>query len=206
MSDAQCIVYAAVEGIVDEAILRRLIHDAGALPGAVYNNDGKNNLRKKIKAYNEAAKHSPWIVLLDLNHEEGCAPSLRNKWLTKVNQFMCFRVAVREIESWLLADKQRIAQFLGVAIAKVPSLPDSLDDPKRIMVDLARHSRYKAIREDMVPRPNSGRSEGPAYASRLMEFIRKFWRPSAAEKNSDSLRRCRRAIRLVLDSYQGTSP
>jgi hypothetical protein len=107
---------------------------------------------------------------------------------------MCFRVAVHEVEAWLLADRQQMARFLGVNPAKIPQTPDSLGDPKRTLVNLARDSPRRDLREDMVPRPNSGRWEGPAYASRLIEFVHRFWRPSAAESRSESLRRCRLAL------------
>jgi hypothetical protein len=36
------------------------------------------------------------------------------------------------------------------------------------VVELARYSRRRDIREDMVPRPGSGRSVGAAYTSRLI--------------------------------------
>jgi hypothetical protein len=139
-------------------------------------------------------------VLVDLDHDADCAPILRDSWLPAPSRFMCFRVAVREVEAWLLADRQRIARFLGVALAKVPHTPDLIDDPKGAMVNLARRSRRKEIREDMVPLPGSGRPEGPAYASRLIEFSSTLWRPGIAERQSDSLRRCRRGLRAIVSS------
>jgi len=58
------------------------------------------------------------------------------------------------------------------------------------MVDLARRSRRRTIREDMVPREGSGREVGPAYSSRMIEFVRNAWSPEAAMEASDSLCRC----------------
>jgi hypothetical protein len=110
---------------------------------------------------------------------------------------MRLRVAVRELEAWLLADTERIAKFLGVAVAEIPADPDSVADPKRLMVQLARSSRRRAIREDMVPNIGSGHQVGPAYTSRMIEFIQSVesgWRPNVAAGNSDSLRRCISAI------------
>ena len=40
-----------------------------------------------------------------------------------------------------------------------------------------------------MPREESGRSVGPAYASRLIEFASSFWRPTKTAHQSDSLRR-----------------
>jgi hypothetical protein len=58
------------------------------------------------------------------------------------------------------------------------------------MVVLAAQSRRHDIREDMLPRPGSGRAIGPAYTSRMIEFIQSYWRPDVATFSSDSLRRC----------------
>lgn len=198
MGDPPLVVSAAVEGMVDGAVVRRSLQDADAPSGPVHVAGGKLQLKHKVGAYNHAAHYGRWVVLVDLNHERDCAPALRNAWLPAPSRFMCFRVAVRAVEAWLLADREKMAQFLGVAVAKVPRRPDSLDDPKRIIVDLARRSRRRDVREDMVPRPKSGRSEGPAYASRIVEFVQGIWRPDVAEANSESLHRCRAALRALV--------
>ena len=116
---------------------------------------------------------------------------------------MCFRIAVREVEAWLLADRERIASFLGVSPARVPRDPDGLDDPKLEMVNLARHSSRRVIRKEMTPRPGSGISIGPAYSLRLIEFASKpdvGWRPEVAAGHSRSLRRCVAALRTLTES------
>ena len=45
------------------------------------------------------------------------------------------------------------------------------------------------VRQDMVPREGSGRTEGPAYTSRLIEYATDRWRPDVAVRRADSLRR-----------------
>lgn len=183
-------INAAVEGPVDEAVVKRLIDFVGGSPGGVFGKNGKPQLRTRIMGYNNAARRSPWLVLVDLNHDGECAPLLRDEWLPEPAPMMCFRVAVREVEAWLLADRKGIARFLGVPQSVVPRDPEAIDDPKKAMVDLAGRSRWRAIREDMVPREGSGRPVGPAYTSRLIEFARELWAPEEAMIASDSLRRC----------------
>ena len=186
------LILAAVEGPTDEVVIRRLIKEAGAATGTVYGRNGKSVLREKIDAYNKAACRFPWVVLVDLDQDYGCAPSLRSSWIPNPAPWMCFRIAVREVEAWLLADAERLSRFLSVPLAKFPHSPEELDHPKRIMVELAQYSRRYDIKRDMVPRVNSGRLTGPAYASRLIEFVShpEFgWRPTVAAKRSDSLRR-----------------
>jgi hypothetical protein len=182
-------ISAAVEGTVDEAVVRKLITHAGATPGPVYGKQGKSFLRQKVTGYNNAARWARWVVLVDLNHDADCAPPLRSAWLIRPAAHLCFRVAVRMVESWLLADTERVAAFLGIARSKVPANPEGLDEPKTTMVNLARSSRRRAIRKDMVPREGSGRQVGPAYSSRLIEFAASSWRPDVAAARSDSLRR-----------------
>ena len=135
--------------------------------------------------------HSPWLVLVDLDADADCVPPACTEWLPEPAPQMCFRVVVREVETWLLADRQHLARFWGVSAARLPRSLEELDDPKGTVVTLARQSRHRAIREDMVPRPGSGKAVGPAYASRLIEFAKTSWRPDVAEARSDSLRRCR---------------
>jgi hypothetical protein len=184
------VVTAGVEGLVDEAVIRRLAGHAGIEVGPVHGKSGKAHLRQRIAGYNNAARIGPWVVLVDLNREAECAPPLRDAWLRQPAPMMCFRVAVRGVESWLLADRGRLARFLRVPISRIPTAPDSIEDPKRAVIELAARSRRRDIQEDMVPRPGSGRTVGPAYASRLIEFVGTHWNPEVAAGSSDSLRRC----------------
>ena len=130
---------------------------------------------------------------------------LQEKWLDSPAPRMCFRIAVRAVETWLLADRQRLAQFLSIPVSRIPPVLEAVDDPKLLLVNLARHSRQRATREDMVPRQRSGRKVGPAYASRLMEFVEDTttgWRPDVAAEESDSLKRClHRLYRLGSTSH-----
>lgn len=200
MADRPTHLSAAVEGVVDEAVLRCLATQAGAVLGPVYGRSGKAHLRQRIGGYNQAAQFCPWIVLVDLDDEADCAPPLSGAWLPAPAPMMCFRVAVREVEAWLFGDRARLARFLGVAAVRLPLTPETVLDPKRTVVDLARHSSRRDIREDMVPRSGSGRTVGPAYSARLIEFVESHWRPEVAAESCDSLRRCREHLRRLIQS------
>jgi hypothetical protein len=177
------IIHGAVEGMIDEAVLRRLVMEVGATAGPVYGKNGKAFLLERLSAYNQAAQFSPWIILIDLDDDDDCAPPCRKSCLPNPAPCLCFRIAVREIESWLLADRERLARFLSVAVSRIPLDSEKLASPKSTMVELARHSRQRGIREDMVPRPGSGRKVGPAYTAQLIDFARdskRGWRPNVA--------------------------
>jgi hypothetical protein len=203
MSGNPCFVSAAVEGSLDEAVVRRLLAEVGAYVGPVYGKKGKGHLQQRINGYNSAARYSPWIVLIDLDHDADCAPPLRASWLPDPSENMCFRVAVREVEAWLLADRDRIAHFLSVAKARVPIEPEAEEHPKNVIVNLAASSRRRDIREDIVPRRGSGGAVGPAYTSRLIEYVQdqqSGWRPQVAADHSESLRRCIACLRELVET------
>ena len=182
------IISAAVEGPVDEAVVERLIKHAGGQPGTVYGRNGKPALLKKITGYNRAAHHAPWIVLVDLDDAD-CAPPILDKWVPAPAPNLCFRIAVREVEAWLMADAQTLAQYLSLGSGKIPAEPESLGRPKDAMVNLARRSRRMDIRKDMVPRERSRRRVGPAYTSRLIKYTQEHWQPEVAAKHAESLQR-----------------
>lgn len=146
-------------------------------------------MRQKLNGYNSAAWHAPWLVLVDLDNDGDCAPPLRQAWLPTPAPYLCFRVAVRQVEAWLMADAETLAGYLSVKRTAIPTNPEALRNAKDEMVKLAGQSRRAAIRKDKVPRPSSGRRVGPAYASRLIEYVAKCWRPDVAALRADSLRR-----------------
>lgn len=197
------VITGAVEGDLDDAVLRRLVAHIGATAGPVYGRHGKAHLRQRLNGYNQAARLSPWVVLVDLNHDADCAPPLLASWLPHPASNMCFRIAVRMVEAWLLADRDRLSLFLSIPRSQLPFKPEELDDPKHTIIELARLSRRRDIREDIVPRPGSGRTVGPAYTSRLIEFVfdrTAGWRPDIAANFSDSLDRCLRCLQRFLNS------
>jgi hypothetical protein len=200
MSD-RAIISGAVEGPVDEAVLRRLVQDAGGMVGKVYGLQGKERLIRQLGAYNYAARRSPWVVLMDFDREPECLPSYHRTLLPNPSSSLCFRLAVRAVEAWLLADRQRFGMFFGVSEARLPLNPDELPNPKSALVGIAHHSRKKEIRESLVPRADSGRLVGPGYSSWIISYIQdrdKGWRPDVAAGSSDSLARCKACIFRLL--------
>jgi len=187
-----------VEGPTDEAIARRVLTHVGLPCGTVYGKAGKQHLLARLPSYNEAARRSRWLVIVDLDNDDKCAPPFVQAALPTPSSGMQLRVAVRAIESWLLADADRLAASLGISPAVVPRDPDMEENPKCTLVNLARRSRRKAIRGSVVPRPGSGADVGPGYLTWVTEFVAAAgdgWRPEVAAEYSDSLRRCVSALR-----------
>lgn len=200
------VVTAAVEGLTDEAVAERLIDHAGGRLGNVHGRQGKEFLRRQIDGYGRAARRSPWLVLVDLDTEAECPVPLTSMWLrTPDSPFLCFRVAVRELESWLLADKETLAVYLRVRPGRIPDNPEELEDPKRVMIDLASRSASLAIRDEMGrgrrPRHRAG---SRAYARRLAQYVHVGWRPDVAAQRSESLARTIACLRRVVAGYAET--
>ncbi|MBX6351591.1 MAG: hypothetical protein IRZ11_08820 [Clostridia bacterium] len=189
--------------MLDEAIAQRLVRHVGAEPGRTYGLRGKEYLRQRRGAFNRAAANQPWFVLVDLDRESACAPALRFDWLPRPEDLMCFRVAVRAAEAWLLADAEAAADFLSVPTRRLPSDPDKLPDPKAEVVRLASRSRSRVIRRGLVPRPESGAKVGPEYTSRLCDYVRQLWRPDVAAARSPSLAGCIASLGRLVEKAQG---
>ncbi|HEX7660114.1 MAG TPA: hypothetical protein VF444_11615 [Pseudonocardiaceae bacterium] len=61
-------VSVVVEGASDEGVARSLVAHCGLELGIMLGGNGKDAIRKKIESYNQAAKFSPWFVLVDLDN------------------------------------------------------------------------------------------------------------------------------------------
>jgi len=109
---------------------------------------------------------------------------------------------VPTIEAWLLADREAFAINLAVAADRLPTDPEGIANVKGCMMELARRSRSRAVREDLLPDPRSGRRVGPGYAQFLIQFINDSWRPLRAATNAPSLDRAMmRLATLVTSSH-----
>lgn len=151
INDTPIKISAAVEGDLDAVVLKRLIKFTGFSPGIIYGKHGKPFIMQHLSGYNQSARFIPWVVLVDLDMDFDCAPLLKEQRLPNSSQFMCFRIAVRSVESWLLADIEHLAKFLRISATKIPSNPETIQNPKKFLTSLAQNSIRKEIREDMVP-------------------------------------------------------
>lgn len=190
-------VTLVVEGDTDIPFARKLLGAAGLGVRAVIDQGGKHNLDPQLPSYNAAAQYAGWFVLRDLDQDAACAPALRDKLLATPARCMCFRIPVRAIEAWALGDSQQLVSFLKVRASAIPHAPEDEVDPKRKLVDIARSSTNKRVREAFVPRPGAGRKAGPGYEASLIEFGHRHWRWREAAKRCPSLKSCLAALRKL---------
>jgi hypothetical protein len=189
------VINLLVEGEVDEAVARRIINECGYESGSCYGKKGFPYIKEKIQAFNKSAVVLCYLTLVDfMDTEFKCPPEVVEKWLPHRNNLMIFRVVVREIESWIMADRENLAKFLQVNIEQIPLKPENEYDPKQKLINIARKSRSKAIRDSLVPKQNSTAQVGRLYNFEMKRFIRDYWSLENARANSSSLDKCIKRI------------
>ena len=193
------IVDALVEGLLDETVARTLIRHCGHRDGTVYGKQGISYIQSKLSGFNVQAKFgNPLLVLIDfVDTKLECPPTVVNQWLHNRAPALLLRVVVGEIESWLLADQQGIADFLGISVALVPSALEAVVDPKQTLVNLARRSRRKQRREAIIPRQGLTATVGPGYVSKLAEFVQQGWDITNAQQHAPSLAKCVKRLAAI---------
>lgn len=177
----------AFEDALHETVLRKILSQFGFSIGKCFSHGGYGYLKTKIKGFNQAARVTPFLVLTDLDRIE-CAPILIKDWLPfPKHPNLLFRVAVREVESWVMAHREAFAKYLGVNQNKIPFNVVEVSEPKQFLINLARTSKYRTIREAIVPRPGSSAQQGPDYNGTLAAFVNNYWDAQVAAVNSPSL-------------------
>ncbi len=157
---------------------------------------GRGNVQRELGAYAALAHVMPVLIGIDLDGDD-CAPTLLGNWgRLPPQEGLLLRVAVREVESWVLADQRRVASFVGAAPNEVPKRPDDLSDPKRSLLELVRTHGGSDLKADLVPRNYDASYPriGPAYNLRMCAFVAKKWRPHVAREKSESLERAMVAL------------
>ncbi|MFN9211546.1 MAG: hypothetical protein ACK6DI_11795 [Betaproteobacteria bacterium] len=185
-----------VEGDLEVAVTRCLFESSGLPIPEIKNCRGGPSFWKDARRFNRSAREiGPLFGLVDLEGAE-CAPGLlANKLGGPPATGFLLRVAERRIESWLLADRHALAAFLGVAVSRIPTDPERERDPKQVIVNLARGSKRRAIREAVAPPARmQGVKVGPEYLPTMRAFVQNDWDARRAAERSDSLRRARQAL------------
>jgi hypothetical protein len=181
------LIPALVEGQLDGRLLRVLWRQLGLAVDElnVRDSGGGNEFWRRAAGFNKAGRHQRVVGLVDLE-QAACPLLLLKRMRPRLSEGFQLRIAVRMLESWLLADRQAMAAFLGVAIDRLPREPDLEAHPKRTLVELARRSRKRWIREALVPE-GTGAAVGHTFTPVIGGFIDGQWHVSRARLNSPSL-------------------
>ncbi|MFC1822656.1 hypothetical protein ACFL9T_08110 [Thermodesulfobacteriota bacterium] len=180
----------AVEDSLSEVVARKILYQSEKKYCVTNCLGGKGfgYLKTRINAFNKAARIFPFFVLTD--QDIGCPPEKIKSWLNhKQHSNLIFRIAVMEIESWVMADRKAIAEFLSISVTNFPYRMDEIPDPKQFLLTKAKKSRLRSLKEDIIPSVGSTAGIGPNYNARLSGFIRDNWDVYKAIKCSESLDR-----------------
>lgn len=185
-------LYIATEDVLSEAVMERLIASSGhSWSSAVkLRKNGCGYLRKKINELIKLSNRIPVILLTDLDRC-ACAPGLIRDWTggRALPAGMRFRVAVREIETWLMADVEGLSEFLRIPADRFPVDPEAVLDPKRLLLNLVQKHGTRALKAELLPASKAKAGCGLGYNALFGTFARDVWDPRRASCRSDSLAR-----------------
>lgn len=186
------------EDLLSEALAQRLL--AHVAPDAGFaqrlGRRGLSHVTSRLRKLNEAANGLKIVAIVDRDRPQNCPIQLIQEWLGGPrNPNLVVRFAEMEIESWIMSDRERLAEFLSVPVARLPEAPDTLLNAKETLVNIARRSRDRQVREGLCPQENLRHPVGPLYNVMLEAFIRTRWRAPYAAARSPSLRRAEQRIR-----------
>ncbi len=189
-----------VEDEVQHNILIKIILDQN-FPfevSAVYGLKGNSYIKKNLLAFNLASKFTPYLILTDSDQCD-CAKTMLNDWINfEVNPNFIFRIAVREAETWLMADRKNFARFLGISHTLIPHNPEQIPNPKEFLLNLILRSKQRRIKEEMLSLGKAIRGAG--YNNMLSEFIFNQWNVEEASRSSESLARLLRRLQRYTQS------
>lgn len=199
-------VSLVVEGQTDERVLTKIIntYTPGLVINTCFGKRGIAYIREKAHGFAKtASSQSPYICLIDLDREDCPLKVIGDCLPDGGHDFFVLRVAVKEVEAWLLADAHNMARFLSAPSDKIPRYPDQCADPKRDLIDLARRHGNTKLKRNLVPDEGSSAKVGRSYGSEIDRFIIEHWDIAAAQENSPSLRRAIAAVQRLETNLSG---
>lgn len=154
----------------------------------------------RIDVLNQAAKFGHQVLVLTDLDKHPCPVAYREWWENDKHLVrhsnLIFRIAVREVEAWALADAKGFASFFFVSEKNITSNPESIIDPKQYLLDLLKTSKNRDVRDGCLPEAHFVGRTGIEYNDYLRSYFLNSWSPSRAAKNSTSLKR---AMNRLLD-------
>lgn len=183
-------VYAQVivEGETDEPVINALMRAAGWVNGefAFTRANGKGVIDRDIKEYWKAARVHPFVIFRDLDRDGGgCPVTLRAQLVEHTpgeSPDLLIRIVDQCIESWILADREGIAEFCNRSAA---SVKPRASHHKPYLLRLMKEAKLK----DAVEEKGRELDFGPRYNACLQNLMTHHWSIERAAAESDSLRR-----------------
>lgn len=186
--DGYVFAQVIVEGETDEPVINALMRAAGWADSEfrVTWANGKGVIDRDIKEYWEAARFIPYVIFRDLDCDEGgCPVAVRSMLSSKTpgeSPDLLIRIVDQCIESWILADREGIAEFCNRSAA---SVKPRASHHKPYLLRLMKEAKLK----DAVEEKGRELDFGPRYNNCLQNLMTNHWSIERAAAESDSLRR-----------------
>jgi hypothetical protein len=195
------IILFSEDTLIEQAAQRIIAVENPSLTiSSVMGRRGFSYFESRVGQIRRSATSLKFLIFLDGDElGETCPSDAINQWFqTREPDNIHVRFAFHEVESWLLADKHNLATFLNISPNVIPIVRDDVRNTKELLVQLARRSRSREIIQDLVPPVGFTSTVGPAYNSRVSEFIQTRWdvRAAASAVNESLARACRRVAAI----------
>lgn len=151
---------------------------------------GCGYLTSNLPKFNAIANSHYVLLILDLDNRNSSneyRSELEEQINNRADKFKIV-IPVREIESWFLADREGLSNFLCISKDKIDRDPESLLDPKEKIINLAKQSRDSNIKKGIPPKNGAAAKVGLSYNTLLTTYIREHWNINRAIELSASLR------------------
>jgi hypothetical protein len=188
--------YIATEDRLSEALAEYIViatgHSVAAkIPKDRRRHGGFGYLKTRLPDFIRSCNGGLSFLLLTDLDTSPCPPELIDDWLgnTPKPESLMLRVAVREVEAWVLADRSQFAGWLGIEETEVPVNPEISRDPKAVLLNLAKKSIKRELKEGLLPNKGAPSPIGLEYNDLLCNFVKTEWRLDEAIKTAPSLAR-----------------
>lgn len=154
------------------------------------NTYGYGNFVKEIEGMNNVAANAMHVFMLADGDQGLCIVEQVRRWMPAhpADRFI-LRLAVREAESWVLADREGFSRFAQVSQDIIPREPDKIENSKQHLLSIVRKGKSRLLKDEMLPGKRSNAPVGLGYNDHLKAFIREEWCLERAIQNSPSLAR-----------------
>lgn len=200
MDESTVLIY---EDMGHELVLFKILDYLGVDMNYVkpFSKRGKDYIDHNISRY---AKMKPGriIVLRDLDNDYVCAPELKKQKLgsNQGGSNFIFRIIVKEVEAWLIADKESALNFFKLNKSVLDSVvPEDMVHPKKELLEMIRKGNLKSKEKERfyIAKPDGTLQQAYSYNAAIGEYV-EMWSIDRARENAPSLDR---AIKAIAASY-----